>query len=166
MWCSFGFRRTQRAPDPLQADTPPMDARRRICGAALAALATELLPVARAGSDPAWTQAASARWLAQQGLRMSLRGEGQLRWLEEQVDLATISVYLREPGADGYEPDDGPQIGEAWDRAVEAFLTVIVAMVVGVGYLTPIAILGWAALAVLRWFRRRRAGGTGGAAAA
>lgn len=81
MWCSFGFRRTQRAPDPLQADTPPMDARRRICGAALAALATELLPVARAGSDPAWTQAASARWLAQQGLRMSLRGEGQLRWL-------------------------------------------------------------------------------------
>lgn len=102
-----------------------------------------------------------------QNVQMNIESiQGQLRWLEEQVDLATISVYLREPGADGYEPDDGPQIGEAWDRAVEAFLTVIVAMVVGVGYLTPIAILGWAALAVLRWFRRRRAGGTGGAAAA
>lgn len=99
-----------------------------------------------------------------QNVQMNIESiEGQLRWLEDQVDLATISVYLREPGADGYEPDDGPQLDEAWDRAVEAFLTVIVAMVVGVGYLTPIAILGWAGIAAWRWLRRRRRGAASGA---
>lgn len=83
---------------------------------------------------------------------------GQLRWLQDQVDLATITLGIREPGADGYTPDDGPQIGDAWRQAVEAFLAVIVAIIVGAGYLLPITVLGWAALAGYRWFRRRRAG--------
>lgn len=82
--------------------------------------------------------------------------DGQLRWLNDQVDLSTITLGIREPGADGYEPDDGPQIGDAWRQAVEAFVRVIVAIIVGAGYLIPIAVLAWAAMTAARWYRRRR----------
>ncbi|MFM7718360.1 MAG: DUF4349 domain-containing protein [Actinomycetota bacterium] len=74
--------------------------------------------------------------------------EGELTYLGDQVDLATISVAIREPGADE-GIDDRPRIGDAWSLAVEAFLKVIVAMIVGLGYVVPIGVvlgaLGWGA---------------------
>lgn len=74
----------------------------------------------------------------------------ELTYLEDQVDLATISVYLREPGAtEGI--DDGPRFGDAWAKMVEAFLTIVFAMIVGLGYVVPIVIV----LAAIAWGVRR-----------
>ena len=82
--------------------------------------------------------------------------EGELTYLEDQVDLATINVAIREPGADE-GIDDRPRIGDAWNLAVEAFLRVIVAMIVGLGYLVPVGVVlvavGWG---VRRYLRRKR----------
>lgn len=81
--------------------------------------------------------------------------QGELTYLQDQVDLSTINVALREPGAnEGI--DDRPRIGDAWAKAVDAFLGVIVAMIVGLGYLVPIAVVLAAAVWIWRAVRRRR----------
>jgi hypothetical protein len=85
--------------------------------------------------------------------------KGQLRLLENQTSLATIDVSLREVGAVvGVRPTQAherPSLGEAWDRAVDGFLGVIFAVVVGLGYLIPLAAI---ALAIGFGYRRYRAG--------
>jgi hypothetical protein len=70
--------------------------------------------------------------------------QGQLNVLNDKVDLATLRVTLREEGV--ATPDSGdeirnPSLGSAWDRAVQGFLGVIAAVVVGLGYLVPILVL-------------------------
>lgn len=74
--------------------------------------------------------------------------KGQLRLLENQTSLATIDVSLREVGAVvGVRPmkaHERPSLGEAWDRAIDGFLGVIVAVVVGLGYLIPLAAIAFA----------------------
>jgi Domain of unknown function (DUF4349) len=82
--------------------------------------------------------------------------KGQLRVLENQTDLATIDVSLHEPGAAIHVrqvpvTDDRPSLAEAWTKAVNGFLGVLYATVVGLGYLVPIALV---CLAV--WFAVRR----------
>jgi hypothetical protein len=83
--------------------------------------------------------------------------KGQLRVLENQTDLATIDLSLHEPGAvvrpvPRAAPDERPSLAEAWTKAVNGFLGVLYATVVGLGYLVPIALI---CLAV--WFAIRRA---------
>ena len=74
----------------------------------------------------------------------------ELTYLEDQVELSTISVYLREPGAtEGIE--EGPRFGDAWRQMVDAFLTIVFAMIVGLGYVVPIVIV----LAAIVWGVRR-----------
>jgi Domain of unknown function (DUF4349) len=70
--------------------------------------------------------------------------QGQLNVLNDKVDLATLRVTLREEGVAAPESDDeirNPSLGSAWDRAVQGFLGVIAAVVVGLGYLVPILVL-------------------------
>lgn len=55
------------------------DGRRLALNAAASLLALGVVPAATA-ADPVWTPSVSARWLEQQGMRWSLRGEGLLRW--------------------------------------------------------------------------------------
>jgi hypothetical protein len=81
--------------------------------------------------------------------------QGELTYLQDQVDLSTINVAIREPGANEGIPDR-PRIGDAWSKAVDAFLSVIVAMIVGLGYLVPIAVVLAAAAWAWRTIRRRR----------
>jgi hypothetical protein len=50
-----------------------------------------------------------------------------------------------------------PSVGTAWDRAVAGFFGVIAAVVIGVGYLVPIAIFALLVLFVVTLVRRRRA---------
>jgi hypothetical protein len=79
----------------------------------------------------------------------------ELTYLEDQVALSTISVYLREPGAtEGI--DEGPRFGDAWAKMVEAFLTIVFAMIVGLGYVVPIAIVLAAIVWAVRRYRRWR----------
>lgn len=80
--------------------------------------------------------------------------KGQLRLLDNRTSLATIQVSVREPGAVRVEQaaaGERPSLGEAWERAVNGFLGVIFAIVVGLGYLVPIT-----AVAVAAWFGYRR----------
>jgi len=69
---------------------------------------------------------------------------GQLRYLEDRTELATIQVSLREPGVATapQEPSTRPSLSEAWEKAVDGFLGVVYSVVVGLGYLVPIAALG------------------------
>lgn len=79
----------------------------------------------------------------------------QLTYLQDQVSLATISVGMREPGATG-GIDEGPRFGDVWRVALRAFLGVIFAMIVGLGYLIPIAVVLGAILWVVRYRRGRK----------
>lgn len=81
--------------------------------------------------------------------------KGQLRVLEDRTDLATIHLSMVETGvpvvSDERPSDTRPSLAEAWERAVDGFLSVAYATVVGLGYLVPIA-----ALALVAWFAYRR----------
>jgi hypothetical protein len=84
--------------------------------------------------------------------------KGQLRLLDNQTSLATIDVSLRETGAPvGVQTAarERPSLAEAWDRAIDGFLGVIFAVVVGLGYLIPLAAI---AFAIGFGYRRYRAG--------
>jgi Domain of unknown function (DUF4349) len=87
--------------------------------------------------------------------------KGQLRLLENQTTLATIDVSLREVGAvfgvRRTEAHERPSLGEAWDRAVDGFLGVIFAVVVGLGYLIPLAAIAFAIGFGYRRYRARPA---------
>jgi len=84
--------------------------------------------------------------------------QGQLRFLDNRTSLATIQVHLREEGVEVAAEIDTPSIPTAFERSVAGFVGVIAAVVIGLGYVIPIALL--AALAWFVWTRvrvRRRA---------
>ena len=76
--------------------------------------------------------------------------------LTDAVSFATLRVSLFEPGA-SLRPDDREptSLGEALERAWDAAVTVVGTVVIGLGYLIPLA-----ALALLGWivWRRTRTG--------
>ncbi len=72
--------------------------------------------------------------------------KGQLRVLDNQTQLATIDVSMHEPGAPiPVEPqaEERPSLAEAWTKAVNGFLGVLYATVVGLGYLVPVALIAF-----------------------
>ncbi|MEO8292375.1 MAG: DUF4349 domain-containing protein [Actinomycetota bacterium] len=86
--------------------------------------------------------------------------QGQLNVLNDKVDLATLKVTLREEGVAAPADADqirNPSLGSAWDRAVQGFLGVIAAVVVGLGYLLPILVIAGIVLGLRLLLRRRRA---------
>lgn len=88
---------------------------------------------------------------------------GQLRVLQNQTELATIQVGLREVGAPvgpGGATGNRPSLGQAWDRSLNGFFAVLSTVVVGLGYLVPITALGLVAWAVLRRLQPRPTGGS------
>lgn len=77
--------------------------------------------------------------------------QGQLRLLEDRTTLATIQVSLSEPGAPvATEDPTRPSLADAWERAVDGFLGVWYAVVVGLGYLVPLGAIAALALLVYR----------------
>lgn len=95
------------------------------------------------------------RELQQVQLEME-RIRGRLRYLEDQTAMGTVTVGLAEAGAAGQgEPGT---LAQAWRRAVEGFLAVVSAVIVGAGFVFPLAILaGLAWLVVSRVVRARPA---------
>jgi hypothetical protein len=84
--------------------------------------------------------------------------KGQLRVLQNQTDLATIQVHLREPGTafqiqQRPTGQERPSLVEAWSKAIDGFLGVLYATVVGLGYLVPVTVL---VLLALLGYRRLR----------
>jgi hypothetical protein len=86
--------------------------------------------------------------------------QGELNVIENRTSESTIRVQLREAGAPivtTQTPVHTPSIGNAWDHAVAGFVGVIAAVLIGLGYLIPLAILGLLILIVVTLVRRRRA---------
>jgi hypothetical protein len=80
--------------------------------------------------------------------------KGQLRVLTDQTDLATITLAMREAGAVAAKPKT--TLGKAWQEALGAFLSVIAAVVVGLGYMVPLALLGLFVFVAWVIYRRTR----------
>lgn len=83
--------------------------------------------------------------------------QGQINFLKDQTSLSTITAYLYEPGAED-RPVEG--LAEAWQRAVDAFQTVIAGAIISLGWLAPFALLGLVVFGLWR-MRRRPAAGSG-----
>lgn len=86
--------------------------------------------------------------------------QGQLNFINDQVAEATIRVDLHERNASITQQTsaiENPSLGSAWDRAVQGFLNVVSAVVIGLGYLIPLGILALAVLLLTLAVRRRRA---------
>jgi hypothetical protein len=87
--------------------------------------------------------------------------QGQLRFINDQVAEATLRVSVQERNAPNTEPRESvqnPNLGSAWDLAIQGFLRIVSAVIVGLGYLIPLTILAailWVGAVVLR---RRREG--------
>ena len=86
--------------------------------------------------------------------------QGNLNFINDQVAEATVRVELHEqnaaPGPQATSVEN-PSLGSAWDRAVQGFLNVISAVVIGLGYLIPLGILALAGWLITLAVRRRRA---------
>lgn len=85
--------------------------------------------------------------------------QGQLNFINDQVAEATIRVDLREKDAPTAQQNtvENPSLGSAWDRAVQGFLNVVSAVVIGLGYLIPIGLLMLTLWLLTLAARRRRA---------
>ena len=87
------------------------------------------------------------------------RIQGQLRFIRDQVAESTIRVTVRERAVEIETPQDidKPSLAVAWERAVQGFLNVVAAVVIGLGYLVPIAVIGLLVWLAVRLARRRAA---------
>ena len=87
--------------------------------------------------------------------------QGQLNYIDNQVAESTIRVSLHEKNAPQAVQQTttvkNPSLGTAWDRAIQGFLNIIAAIVVGLGYLIPLGILALAVWLITLAVRRRRA---------
>lgn len=82
--------------------------------------------------------------------------QGQLRLLDDRTSLATIGLRLREQGVEPGSEVEKASIPNAFERAAAGFVGVIAAIVIGLGYLLPLAVLGLAVWFVVDRVRRRR----------
>lgn len=79
---------------------------------------------------------------------------GQLRVLSDQTEMSSISVSMKEAGI---APKVAPgTLSKAWGQAVHGFVAVVAAIVVGFGYLLPLALLGLVLVAAVMALRRLR----------
>jgi hypothetical protein len=85
------------------------------------------------------------------------RLRGRLRYLDDQVSFSTIFVEMRQTGAEG--PPKAGVLGRAWQRAVDAALSVVGGTIVAVGFALPLLVMLLLSALALRmvWPRLRRA---------
>lgn len=76
--------------------------------------------------------------------------------LNDAVAYATITLSLAEPGIAFNPKGDGSPLGDAFGRAVDGAESVLAALIVGLGYLVPLALLAGAGFLVARPFVARR----------
>ena len=86
--------------------------------------------------------------------------QGQLRFLNDQVAESTLRVSIQEqsaPAAAVQPAVDNPDLGSSFDLAVQGFLRIVGAVIVGLGYLIPITAIAAIAWMTVWFVRRRRA---------
>lgn len=85
--------------------------------------------------------------------------QGQLRFINDQVAESTLRVSIQEqnaPKAATTTDVDNPDLGSSVDLAVQGFLRIVGAVIVGLGYLIPLTVLGAIVWIAVWLFRRRR----------
>jgi Domain of unknown function (DUF4349) len=88
-----------------------------------------------------------------QGVQLEIeRLQGRIRYLEDQTEMSTITVNFAEAGSPA--PRTGT-IEKAWERAVDAAFAVLSAVIVGAGFVIPIALMIGVGLLVAGWVRPR-----------
>jgi len=88
-----------------------------------------------------------------QGVQLEIeRIRGQLRYLEDQTSLGTLTVSLQEKGA---APVRAGTIDRALEQALGAALGVVAAVIVGAGAVLPVAVLIAVVLLIVRQLRPR-----------
>lgn len=84
--------------------------------------------------------------------------QGRLNFLRDQVAEATIKVEVRErdvaPEASG-PGRENPSLADSFELAVQGFLRIVGAVVVGLGYLVPLGVIALIGYGVFRLVRRR-----------
>jgi Domain of unknown function (DUF4349) len=86
--------------------------------------------------------------------------QGQLRFLNDQVAESTLTVDLREQSAPAGETRtnggiQNPSLSRALDRAIQGFFGILATIIVGLGYLLPLAVIAGLVAGVVMLVRRR-----------
>jgi hypothetical protein len=86
--------------------------------------------------------------------------QGQLRFLNNQVAESTLTVDLREQSAPAGETRtngsiQNPSLSRALDRAIQGFFGILATIIVGLGYLVPLAVIAGLVAGVVMLVRRR-----------
>ena len=87
--------------------------------------------------------------------------QGRLNFLKDQVAEATIKVEVRERDVERADPGpepENPSIADSFELAVQGFLRIVGAIVVGLGYLIPLAVIALLVWGVVRLARRNYRG--------
>jgi Domain of unknown function (DUF4349) len=74
--------------------------------------------------------------------------------------VSTLTVDLREESAPAGSTETNsaihnPSLTGAWDRGTQGFFGIIATIIVGLGYVLPVAVVAGVAYAVVRLARRR-----------
>jgi hypothetical protein len=81
------------------------------------------------------------------------RIEGRLRYLGTSAQLSTLSVSLHEPLPIVATQGRGP-LAEAFREAWRNFVGVLAGAIASLGYLVPVAVLGWSVVGLVRKWRK------------
>ena len=87
--------------------------------------------------------------------------QGRLKFLRDQVSEATIRVEVRERDVQPEDPGpdtENPSLADSFELAVQGFLRIVGAIVIGLGYLIPLAVIALLVWGVLMLVRRRDRG--------
>jgi hypothetical protein len=85
------------------------------------------------------------------------RMEGRMRFLKNSAQLSTLSVNLYEPAPIVASHPGRSVIGEAFKTAWRNFVGVLAGAIASLGFVVPVAVLGWAALIFGRKYKRKTA---------
>ncbi len=85
------------------------------------------------------------------------RMEGRLRFLKISAQLSTLSVNLYEPPPLVASHPGRSVIGEAFKTAWRNFVGVMAGAIASLGFVAPLAILGWGALLLAKKYKRKTA---------
>lgn len=99
-----------------------------------------------------------------EGIQLQIeRLRGRLRFLEDQTSFGTIAISMREVGVVVDKPG---ALSDAWENAVEVFMSVISGVIVAAGFVIPVGLMVLIAILILRWLapglmRRPSSGASG-----
>ena len=82
--------------------------------------------------------------------------KGQIRLINDQTSKATVWLSMREEGVSVTPVVEKPSLGSALSHGIAGFLSVLYAIVVGLGYLIPVAVIAILAWLVAGAARRRQ----------